>query len=295
MNLFRRAWRVQVGSLDVSDLAIRFKAKRTLAARAGTLDLEIRNLSPEHRREIQNARRFHTFVEVHAGYVGGMSLIFRGDLRKAVPGREGTDWLVKVTAGDGEHAIRSTRVSRSFAPGTTVTAVVTHLAEAMGVGIGNAREALRGASLGTAGLLGDTFAEGTVVYGNAAAELTRLCESARKTWSIQEGNLQILPLGGSLTRTAILLSPGTGMVGTPEVVSRRVITVKALLQPGLVPGQQVVVQSDALLSVAPWRITEAEYSGDTHGTDWYATLTCHRPRPPLVSGTVGTTGTTGAS
>lgn len=283
-ELFRRAWRVQVGSLDVSELAIRFKAKRTLAMRAGTLDLEIRNLSPEHRREIQTARRFRTFVEVQAGYVGGMSLIFRGDLRKAVPAREGTDWIVKVTAGDGEHALRSARVSRSFAPGTTVQAVVQHIAEAMGVGIGNAVTALRGASLGTAGLLGDALPEGTVLHGSAAAELTRLCESARKTWSIQEGNLQILDLGGALSRTAILLSPDTGMVGTPEIVNRRVITVKALLQPGLVPGQQVVVQSDALLSTAPWRITEADYSGDTHGVDWYATLTCHRPRPPLVTG-----------
>lgn len=283
-ELFRRAWRVQVGSLDVSNLAIRFKAKRTLAQRAGTLDLEIRNLSPEHRREIQTARRFRTFVEVQAGYVGGMSLIFRGDLRKAVPAREGTDWIVKVTAGDGEHALRSARVSRSFAPGTTVQAVVQHIAEAMGVGIGNAATALRGASLGTAGLLGDALPEGTVLHGSAAAELTRLCESARKTWSIQEGNLQILDLGGAISRTAILLSPDTGMVGTPEIVNRRVITVKALLQPGLVPGQQVVVQSDALLSTAPWRITEADYSGDTHGVDWYATLTCHRPRPPLVTG-----------
>ena len=283
-ELFRRAWRVQVGSLDVSELAIRFKAKRTLAMRAGTLDLEIRNLSPEHRREIQTARRFRTFVEVQAGYVGGMSLIFRGDLRKAVPAREGTDWLVKVTAGDGEHALRSARVSRSFAPGTTVQAVVQHIAEAMGVGVGNAATALRNASLGTAGLLGDAMPEGTVLHGSAAAELTRLCESARKTWSIQEGNLQILDLGGALSRTAILLSPDTGMVGTPEIVNRRVITVKALLQPGLVPGQQVVVQSDALLSTAPWRITEADYSGDTHGVDWYATLTCHRPRPPLVTG-----------
>jgi hypothetical protein len=281
--LFGRAWRVQVGSLDVSSLAIRFKAKRTLAQRAGTLDLEIRNLSPEHRREIVTARRFHTFVEVQAGYVGGMSLIFRGDLRKAVPAREGTDWVVKVTAGDGEHALRSARVSRAFAPGTTVEAVVRHIAEAMGVGVGNATAALRGASLGA---LGDTLPEGTVLHGSAAAELTRLCTAAGKVWSIQEGNLQILPLGGALAREAILLSSDTGMVGTPEVVNRRVITVKALLQPGLVPGQQVVVESDVLLSRAPWRITEAEYSGDTHGVDWYATLTCHRPRPPLVSGAV---------
>lgn len=278
--LFRRAWRVQVGSLDVSDLAISFKAKRTLAQRAGTLDLTIRNLTEEHRREIQSARRFRTFVEVMAGYQGGMSLIFRGDLRKAVPGREGTDWLVKVTAGDGEHALRTARVSRSFAPGATVQAVVEHIAEAMGVGVGNATTALRGATLGA---LGSTFPEGVVLFGQAAEELTRLCASARKVWSIQEGNLQILPLGGALAREAILLSADTGMVGTPEVVSRRVITVKALLQPGLVPGQQVLVRSDALLTSAPWRITEAEYSGDTHGTDWYATLTCHRPRPPLVS------------
>lgn len=279
--LFDRSWRVQVGSLDVSALSVVFKAKRSLAARAGTLDLTIRNLSPEHRREILSARRFHTFVEVQAGYVGGMSLIFRGDLRKAVPARDGTDWVVKVTAGDGEHAIRSARVSRSFSPGTTVEAVVRHIAEAMGVGIGNASTALRGASLGA---LGDTLPEGTVLGGSAAAELTRLCTAAGKVWSIQEGNLQILPLGGALAREAILLSPGTGLVGTPEVVNRRVITVTALLQPGLVPGQQVVVQSDALLTTAPWRITEAEYSGDTHGVDWYAKLTCHRPRPPLVSG-----------
>lgn len=282
-ELFGRSWRVQVGSLDVSNLAISFKAKRSLAMRAGTLELTIRNLSPEHRREILSARRFHTFVEVIAGYRGGESLIFRGDLRKAVPARDGTDWVVKVTAGDGEHAIRSARVSRSFAPGTTVEAVVRHIAEAMGVGVGNASSALRGASLGA---LGDTLPEGTVLHGSAAAELTRLCTAAGKVWSIQDGNLQILPLGGALAREAILLSPGTGLVGTPEVVNRRVITATALLQPGLVPGQQVVVQSDALLSTAPWRITEAEYSGDTHGVDWYAKLTCHRPRPPLVSGTV---------
>lgn len=282
-DLFRRAWRVQVGSLDVSALAIRFKAKRTLAQRAGTLDLEIRNLSPEHRREIQTARRFHTFVEVQAGYRESMSLIFRGDLRKAVPAREGTDWIVKVTAGDGEHAIRSSRVSRSFAPGVTVSTVVQHIAEAMGVGVGNAVTALRGAHLGD---VGGTFPEGTVLFGSAASELTRLCASARREWSIQDGNLQILPLGGSLARDAILLSAGTGLIGTPEIVTKRVITVKALLQPGLTPGQQVLVRSDALLTSAPWRITEAEYSGDTHGTDWYATLTCHRPRPPLVSGTV---------
>lgn len=284
-DLYRRAWKVQIGSLDVSDLSIKFKAKRSLAARAGTLDLEVRNLTPEHRREIVTARRFHTFVEVIAGYQGSESLIFRGDLRKAVPSRDGTDWVVKVTAGDGEHAIRTARVSRAFASGTTLSTVITHIAEAMGVGIGNAREELSGASLGA---LGETFPEGTVLHGFASAELTRLCASSRKTWSIQDGNLQILNLGGHLARDAIFLSPDTGLIGSPEVQTRRVITAQALLQPGLVPGQRVVIQSGVLLSTAPWRITECEYSGDTgpNGNDWHVNMTLHRPRPPLTSGRV---------
>lgn len=275
--LFDRAWRVQVGSLDVSGLGLRFRAQRSLAARAGTLDLEIRNLSAEHRREILGARRFHTFVEVIAGYRGSESLVFRGDLRKAVPSREGPDWIVKVAAGDGEHALRTARVARTFAAGTTLETVVRHLAEVMGVGVGNALTALRGASLGA---LGEALPEGVVLHGSAAAELTRLCDAAGKTWSVQDGNLQVLALGGHLARSAILLGPDSGLLGTPEVVSRRVINVQALMQPGLVPGQQVVVQSSVLLSTAPWRIAEAETVGDTHGNDWHVNLVCHRPRPP---------------
>lgn len=280
MKLYDRRWRVQVGSLDASSLACKFKVKRSLYGYAGTCELEIKNLSAEHRREILAAPRRSTFVEVMAGYAEGMALIFRGDKRKAVPVRENTDWVLKVTAGDGEHALRNARVARSFAPGSTLQQVVQHIADAMGVGVGNAVSALRGATLGG---LDDTFAEGTLLHGLAAAELTRLTSSAGLTWSIQDGVLQVLPRGGALAREALLLSRETGLIGAPEVVNKRTLTVKALLIPGLVPGQQVVLESG--IAHGAWRISSAEYSGDTHGAEWTATLTCHRPRPPLLSST----------
>jgi len=283
MKVYGRRWRVQVGTLDTGVLDVKFKVNRSLYSRAGTCELEIANLSPDHRHELVTARRYHTFVEVQAGYIDGMSLLFRGDLRKAIPSRDGTDWTVKVTAGDGEHAIRTARVSRSFSPGTSVGAVVQHIAETMGVGIGNAREALRGARLGEGE---SVFPEGTVLYGSAAAELTRLCAAARLTWTVQDGNLQVLPLGGALERTALVLGPDTGMVGAPEIVNRRTVNVKALLIPGLVPGQQVILNS--AIVTGTWRITEAEYAGDTEGPDWNASLVLHRPLPPLIpSGTTG--------
>lgn len=283
MRIFGRSWRVQVGSLDVSDLRVTFKATRTLMARAGTCELVVYGLTEEHRREITTAPRRRTFVEVQAGYLEGRSTVFRGDLRKAIPARDGADWVVKVTAGDGEHALRTARVGRSFARGTSMGAVVQAIADAMGVGIGNAREALRNAQLGSE----STFPAGTVLFGSAASELTKLCESAGLSWSVQEGNLQVIPLGGSLARTAILLSPDSGMYESPEVVNRRTITVKAALIPGLTPGQLVVMESKIVSG--SWRITEASYEGDTAGPAWGATLTCHRPRPPLVGSAVSTT------
>ncbi len=286
-DLFRRSWRIQIGSLDVSTLACRFKASRSLMGYAGTLDLEVRNLSDAHRRELLASPRRRTSVEVQAGYENARALIFRGDLRKVVPARDGTDWVLKVTAGDGEHALRNARVSQSFAAGATLDQVVRAIADAMGVGAGNAVTALRGATLGA---LDATFAEGTILHGLAAAELTRLTSSAGLTWSIQDGVLQVLPRGGALAREALLLSPSTGLIGAPEIVNRRTITVKALLIPGLVPGQQVVLDSG--IARGAWRISTAEYTGDTHGQEWTATLTCHRPRPPLLSS--NTTTNTGA-
>lgn len=280
MRLFDRRWRVQVGSLDTSALACSFEVERSLMGYAGTCSLTIKNLDEQHRREIIAAPRRATFVEVMAGYADGMSLLFRGDKIKAVPAREGTDWLLKVTAGDGVHALRSARVARSFVSGTRLSQVVQHIADAMGVGVGNALTAIRGASLGG---LDDVFPEGTTLHGLAAAELTRITDSAGLTWSIQDGVMQVLPRGGALAREAILLSPDTGLVGAPEVVNRWTITAKSLLIPGLVPGQQVVL--DSAIARGTWRISHAKYVGDTHGPDWTATLTCHRPRPPLLSST----------
>ena len=277
MNLFGRAWRVQIGEFDTSELACKFKVTRSLFG-PGTCELEIYNLSADHRRAIVAAPRRSTIVEIQAGYVGGRSLIFRGDKRKAIMRRDGTDYVLVVTAGDGEHARRTARVNRAFAGGASLPAVVQYIADAMGVGVGNAVDALRAATFDTGGA---DFGDGTVLSGFAAGELTRLCNSARLTWSVQDSALQLLPLGGALAREAILLSPDTGLVGAPEIVNRRTCTVKALIIPGLVPGQRVTIQSQIRSGVH--RISACEFAGDTHGSDWYASMTCALPRPPLLT------------
>lgn len=271
MKLFQRRWRVQVGSLETTDLNIRFTVKRTLAARPGTLDLEIYNLRESHRAELASTAR-GALVQLEAGHVEGMSVLFRGDLRKCLNSRSGTTWTTRITAGDGEHAVRSARVARGFGPNTTVGEVVRAIADAMGVGVGNALSSLSGASFD--GADDGIFHDGVVVHGAAFASLSRIAESAGFQVSVQEGLLQLLPRGGALNRTAVRLSPETGLIGPPEPGRGPHAKAKALIQPDLVPGRLVELASETLNGM--FRIESAETTGESKGGDWYAALALRR-------------------
>lgn len=257
-TLFGRRWRVQVGTLVTSDVDITFKIKRTLASRPGTLELSLYNLSADHRAEIEGSRR--AGVQLDAGYVGAVSMLFAGDVRRASTKRDGTDLVTTVTAGDGEHAVRNARVVGSFARGTPLDAMAQAIAAGMGVGVGNATTMLQNIAGGR------TARGGTLVDGTAAQELTRLCAAAGLEWSIQDGALQLLTLGGALQRTAIRLADGTGLIGSPEKGKAGKVKASALIIPDLVPGRLVVVDSSTV--IGGYRIESSETTGDTRGDDW---------------------------
>jgi hypothetical protein len=286
MRQFRRAWRIQVGTMLLSQsdgrrtdgLACAFKVTRSLAtSRAGSCELTVYNLSREHTAEVTALPRRRTFVSIDAGYAEGMSRLFTGDSRKIVPGIEGPITKVTVTAGDGEHARRTARVSQAFAAGTSADAAAQAIADALGVGVGNARTAFQGLRLNGHG---SAVTDGTVLRGGAAAELTRITNAAGLTWSIQDGALQVLPVGGALARTAIRIGADSGMIESPTPVDRFTWTVKCLIQPGLTPGQRVVI--DSRIVRAELRISEVTFAGDTEGDDWTAELTLKRLRQPLL-------------
>lgn len=288
MRLFGRAWRIQVGTLLLSrrdaegqeGLDCSFKITRSLASsHAGQCEITVFNPSREHLRELTQLPRRTTFVSVDAGYVEGQARLFTGNLRLALPKREGADLSVTITAGDGTFARRTARVSLAFAPGTSVDRAASEIATALGVGVGNAALAFRGSRLADGS---GAWTDGAALHGRAAEELTRLCEGAGLTWSVQDGQLQVLPLGGALARDAIRLGADSGLVDSPQIVDRRTVKARALLQPGLVPGQRVVIDS-TLVRGAVLRITEAVYSGDTAGASWDAELTLKRPPTTLLN------------
>lgn len=263
MRLFRRAWRVSVGDQGFDDFDFEFKVVRALeGAKPNTLELKLYNL----RETTRSALVAGDLVRLEAGYESGLTLLFSGDVRRASTKVEGTDRVTTIEAGDGERAITRARVLRSFGSNATVDTVVAALAEAAGVGVGNAREALRAAGLGRQT---GSFPQGTVVDGAFADELSRVCASAGYEWSIQDGVLQLLRVGAALDRLAVQLDADSGLLEASLSKSGK-LSAKALLIPDLVPGRKVRVVSPNANGI--FRVTKAEYSGATQGDEWTASI-----------------------
>lgn len=269
VQLFRRKVIVTVDTLQFTDLAVQFSIKKTIKPEPNTCELHLFNLNREHRSALEQLDK--VTVQIEAGYLEGTSVLFLGDLRHIDSVREGADIVTTISSGDGEERYRKARVSVSVQKKTTTDNVLKQIAKALGVGEGNLSKAV--ASLKTVGLA-NLFSEGTVICGSASREMTHICRSVGLTWSIQDGKLQILPLGAALDGEAIKLTPETGLIGSPTVDSKGVLKAKMLMIPDVFPGRKMVLESERLKG--QYRIEASTHTGDTHGGDWYIDVEAKR-------------------
>jgi hypothetical protein len=264
MELFDRAAELELGTLGIRDLRFTFAVERTLRSTPNKAEIHVFNLTEQHRQEIAALREVRCKLSV--GYRDSLHTIFSGDLRNAASRYEPPNWNTKVDGSDGGNARRRSRVQKSYPSGTAITTAIRDLADSLGLGRGNTDSVASDATLSTTGA---TFVRGTVLSGNAAAELDALCQSAGLEYSVQGGTLQLLPLGQGLAGDVIIVSQDTGLVGDVEVdVRTGGIKFKTLLTPDLVPGRKVEPRTRSLRG-GHFRVTKAVYKGDTHGQEWY--------------------------
>lgn len=225
-TLFGRKWQVVVGitetlGLDVSNLDIEFKVLRTLRAPPNRCVLNIWNLNKDHRSQLLKRNRPNPSsgktvgvpVEIRAGYTNNTSTIFLGDLREVSSVRDRTDWKTTLSGDDGGRAYRESRISKTFTKGTPISTVLQQCVEALNIGTGNVASFLADAAI--AGI-GGTLPHTMTLAGNAAQQLSRLLNSMGLTWSIQNGVVAISKKGEPINLEAVLITPSTGLIGSPE-------------------------------------------------------------------------------
>ncbi len=232
---------------------------------------------------MQAMREFSTVV-LQAGYASGMGLIFGGNVRQIMRGREsGVDTYLDILASDGDKAYNYAVVNSTLAAGSTAADQAAAASAAF---------AVHGLTAGhTPAASGPGLPRGRVLYGMARKTMRAASEAQGCSWSIQHGVVQLVPGQGYLPGEAVVLTAATGLVGQPEQTNDG-IKVRALLNPRLRVGGRIQLDNRSIkeyrteikigaFNKAPrldddglYRILAIDFSGDTRGGDWYADIIC---------------------
>lgn len=301
---FGRVYSLIVGgangdALDLSELHFKFNVKRSDTVTPNIADIRVYNLSDDTASKIK--KEFKQVI-LQAGYEGNKGVIFKGNIKQVIRGRENaTNTFVDIIAGDGDRAFNFAVVNTSIAAGSSQRDQINAVMQTMqlkGVGEGYIEN-----------LKPTVLPRGKVLYGNARNYLTDVADSSEQAWSIQDERVNFVPVTSYLPGEAVVINSKTGMIGTPSQTNEG-LNVKMLLNPLVRVGGRVQLNNADVqdykinlsqplspANIPPpkaadgvYYILVAEHQGDTRGTDWYTTLICLSIAPssnPLNSVAVG--------
>lgn len=244
-------------------LKLAFKVVRSTKKEPNTAEISIHNLSPDNRVAFQTK---DIEAELDAGYIDNVSQIFKGRLDFAENKLSGRDWITTLQTTDSGKPFRAARINTSIKGPAQIGDVLRAAGDALGINVGNIAEKIQSGSI--RGALTE-FTNGIVLSGKAEQVFDKVVKSMGYSWSIQDGQLQILGPAETVGADAVLLTPGTGLIGTPEAGEKGFVKARSLLQPDLIPGRKVKIESKNDDVNGFFRAEKCVFVGDTWGNDWY--------------------------
>ena len=229
-------------------------------------------------------------LTVDAGYVDGHGVLFHGDMKWGVYGRESpTDTQVILYASDGNLANNYATVSTTFPPGSTPQ---QHFDAAL-----NAMNPM-GVTKGYVGvdLSKPVYSRSVTLFGMARDVLATIARSKGAMLSYQQKKVVMVPRGGSLPGGPIALNSLTGLVGMPTQTTSGIMA-RCLINPNIKVHSQVKIDQKDIQGGLPPLISPQGYTypqetsllaptaadglytvykidvfGDTRGSPWYMDL-----------------------
>lgn len=272
--LFKRDIKVVAGPLTIEPrttagenqpiLKMTFDITKTNNREVNKCELKIWNLKESTRSKLQEK---DLEVMIEAGYVEELNQIFKGDLENATVEKESVDTITILELGDGTKQIKKSRVNLSFRGGQAVGQMLEKVAETMGLAEGNLREKV--ARNGERSVLKELI-QNVILSGKSMDVLDEIASSMGMNVSVQDKALQFLGPSEVLPGPAIPLDFRTGLIGSPEVGEKGVVTAMSLLNGRFKPGKKVAIES--LFINGEFVIQKVQHTGDTWGEQWATNL-----------------------
>lgn len=256
----------------IADLRIMFQARKTRGGSPNYLSVQVYNPNPSTRQATLDNR---ATVELSAGYAGENILVSRAEIDFAIVDRAPPDIVLDIEAQEGLRKLRETTISISHASGSSIQTVLDEIVARLGIDVrpieADLSVALRG---------------GFSHVGKASRALDDLMDRIRGNWSIQNGELLILPESGQVQESEVfVLSPQSGLIASPTPVEEQTSTdrqdteprvgyyVTSLLNAAIEPGD--VIELHAAEVEGFFAVDEVTHRGDTRGQEWYSSIICY--------------------
>jgi len=249
------------GEQGVRATGLRISFDVTKETEKNNAKITVYNLNEANRGILKNSSKLAVRLDV--GYIQDrVDMLWTGDITRAASWKENGDWITEIISGDGDQAKTEGFIDKSYAAGTDLKSVIKDVVQSLknagGLAIGDMSK-----------IVTDIAQNGFAASGAAKNVMDALMARQGKDWSIQDGEIVILDKNAATTEEAVVLTPNTGLIGSP-IIREKGVEVKALIQTTrLRPGRALKLES--ALFKGTYRIAKSHYIGDTHSQDWYVT------------------------
>lgn len=271
--------------LDLSQLHCKFTVKQLGIQTPNCADIRVYNLSADTALAI---KKQFTKVTIQGGYDSNFGVIFTGNIKQAIIGRESqTDTFLDLNCGDGDLAYNFAVVNQTIAAGSSQadqTTQVMNSMNALGVKLApNQTQALKTFKL----------PRGKTLWGGSKDYLRTISKQNGQTWSIQNSLVAFVPQNAYAPGETVILTSKTGIIGTPQQTNYGV-NVVCLMNPLIHPRRTIKIDNASVaqlrvdlgnpkdpVNLAPpltadgvYYVLVVEQTGDNRGIDWYSKLIC---------------------
>ena len=255
--------------VKIEGLRIAFEIEKTNAKAANNAKIMIYNLNESNKSILKSKEDLSLTLEVGYG-ANGVDLLFTGDIVRSTTQRRGADFVSTIEVDDGDEALTRAKIEKSYAAGASEKTIVEDALQSMK----DAGQVV----IGSISSLRDEVAQnGFSASGLASNIIEQITSKQGLEFSIQDNETQILGTDEDTGEEAIVLTPSTGLIGSPRIglIGKDAsktdgIEFKALIQTTrFKPGRKVKIKSREVDGF--FKILKSKFAGDTHAPAWFVT------------------------
>jgi hypothetical protein len=275
--------------IEITQLRISFEIEKTAKKNPNKNRVQIWNLQKSSRALVEKP---DTKCLLYAGYGqdAGPILIFSGGVTIAWSRYEPPDVITEFEISDGAQEIRDSTISVGYNKNIKASQILNDAAKSMGLPL-----------TVPSNFIDRIWQNGMSFFGPSRTLLDKVTKGSGLEWSIQNGNIQVIPNGMVTTRQGIEIGSNSGMVGSPERErkayegnTKRKKTndplkefdgwrVKTLLMPTINPGDRVKLNTRDVQGV--FRCDQITHRGDNFDGDWMSEMKLVDPSKPISQST----------